>query len=94
MFKTQEYQHLLEAERLLSESMGESATTAKDRAMVASALVRVIEQKRVLRKQPAPKPIDVSEPRARRGRAAKPAVLPMPSDVPTTSDASSAGAAS
>jgi len=71
--------------------MGE--TTAKYRAMVASALVRVIEQKRVLRKQPAPKPIDVSEPRARRGRAAKPAVLPMPSDTPT-SDASSAGAAS
>jgi hypothetical protein len=66
MFKTPEYQHLLDAERAISEALepkpsdsGEvTYPEARDVAQLATALVRVIDQKRIMRGQPAPKPAE------------------------------------
>lgn len=68
MWKTPEYQALLTAQRALEVALKPHADgngvevypEPRDAAMVASALARVIDQKRVMRGQPAPKPVDVS----------------------------------
>lgn len=58
-YRTAEYRHLLAAERALSETI-ESPGEHDSVSSLATALVRVIDQKRIMRGQPAPKPADVT----------------------------------
>lgn len=70
----EEYKALLNAQRTLtialqprkSETGEDVWIEPRDAAMVASALTRVIDQKRVMRGQPAPKPIDLSQTKRKR----------------------------
>lgn len=64
MYRTPEYQHLLLAERALAKEI-ENPTEESNLSTLATSLCRVIDQKRVMRCQPAPKPVDVSIPRKR-----------------------------
>lgn len=58
-FYSDEYKHLLLAERVLASCLERPDIEARDAAMVASALTRTVDQKRVMRGQPAPKPVEV-----------------------------------
>ena len=55
MYKSEEYQALLTAQRKLVSIM-ESGLEERDQINAASALARIVDMKRVLRGQPAPKP--------------------------------------
>lgn len=54
-YRTPEYLHLILAERAIAGALGDKPEH-RDIAQLASALVRVIDQKRVMRGMPAPKP--------------------------------------
>ncbi len=83
MFKTEEYQALLTAQRQMLKVLSGNAED-RDKVMAASALTRIVDQKRVMRGQPAPKP----ETGLRRYRSGKPIVVAGPSfDEPSASAA-------
>ena len=81
-YRNSEYSHLILAERAIAFALeakpGPDGTTIypdnKDIASLASALTRVVDQKRVMRGQPAPKPVEGRQSRGSRrpGRAAAP----------------------
>ena len=81
-YRTPEYLHLLAAERAIALAMEPKPDQAgnmiypdcKDIASLASALTRVVDQKRIMRGQPAPKPADGRQSRGSRrpARAAAP----------------------
>jgi len=70
-YRTPEYRHLLAAERVLSKCLERPDIEPRDAAMVASALTRTVDQKRVMRGQPAPKPAD-AKPKSYKPKVAKP----------------------
>jgi hypothetical protein len=81
-FYSEEYHDLVAAQRAITLAMkpkptedgkGEVYPDARDVSQLATALTRVIDQKRVMRGQPAPKPVDTSVGRA--ARATRPRAL-------------------
>lgn len=81
-YRTSEYQHLIKAERALAKALDPIDVEGvlvypKDIASIASSLARVVEQKRIMRGQPAPKPADRVDKRARTTHSAlAPAPIP------------------
>lgn len=73
-YRTSEYQHLILAERALAQEI-ENPGEESNLAALASSLVRVIDQKRVMRGQPAPRPADLGK--RRRDKRAAPSVMPL-----------------
>jgi hypothetical protein len=61
MFATRSYRHLLEAEKAIVKDIQDANTKPAVRAQLARALVALLEEKRIQRMRPAPKPIDVSK---------------------------------
>jgi hypothetical protein len=62
MFATQSYRHLLAAERAIASDIENSETSPAARAQLARALCAVLEEKRIMRMRPAPRPVDVPQP--------------------------------
>jgi hypothetical protein len=67
-FYTDEYKHLLAAERSLSDEI-ETPGEKSNCAMLARALVDVIRLKRDIRGVPDPKPVEVGKPAGKASRA-------------------------
>ena len=63
-YNTLEYKHLLAAQRAIAQEI-EKPTENTNLATLATSLCRVIDQKRIMRGQPAPKPADASDRRVR-----------------------------
>jgi hypothetical protein len=59
MFASESYRNCLETERLLMRDIRRADLPARDRAICANALDRILERKRILRMKPAPKAVDV-----------------------------------
>lgn len=70
MFASQSYRHLLAAERAIAKDIQDATTTPAARAQAARALVAVLEEKRIQRLRPAPKPVEVPAPGSRKRRRA------------------------
>ena len=68
MFYSDEYKHLLQAERAMSIAIDSASAKPADIAQLARALVAVIDQKRAIRGVPDPKPADVKDIRKHRDR--------------------------
>jgi hypothetical protein len=61
MFASESYRNCLETERLLMKDIRNAEISARDRAVCANALDRVLERKRILRMKPAPKAVDANK---------------------------------
>lgn len=61
MFASESYRNCLETERLLMKDIRNAEIPARDRAVCANALDRILERKRILRMKPAPKAVDANE---------------------------------
>jgi hypothetical protein len=93
MFYSEEYKHLLLAERAMSTAIDSVEAKPSDIAQLARALVAVIDQKRAIRGVPDPKPIDTTLKRKpkleekqqswRKPGRAKPQVVLMPNQDAT-----------
>ena len=68
MFYSEEYKHLLQAERAMSTAIDSDSAKPADIAQLARALVAVIDQKRAIRGVPDPKPADVKDIRKQRDK--------------------------
>ena len=68
MFASESYRNCLETERLLMKDIRKDTLPARERAICANALDRILERKRILRMKPAPKPVDAHEYEERRRR--------------------------
>ena len=79
-FYSEEYKHLLLAERVTTSALEGGTLEPNDIAQLSRALVAIIAQKRNLRMRPNPKPVDVSaQRRPKRAPAlAQPAPIPAP----------------
>ena len=76
MFASESYRNCLEAERLLMKDIRNGELSARDRAVCANALDRILERKRILRMKPAPKPVDADRYQEQRRRsAARPRII-------------------
>jgi hypothetical protein len=85
MFASKSYRNCLEAEQLLMKDIRSEQVAARDRAMSANALVRVLEQKRIMKMKPAPKPVDAKqyeEEKKRRGACGASSTEPI--ELPLT----------
>jgi hypothetical protein len=58
MFASESYRNCLETERLLMKDIRNPELSPHDRAICANALDRILKRKRLLRRKPAPKPVD------------------------------------
>ncbi len=86
-FYNDEYKHLLLAERTMAKALERDDLLPRDAAMVASALTRIVDQKRVMRGQPAPKPSDTADRRKRKACVPAPSITyadpsPAPNSPP------------
>ncbi len=70
------------AERVLVKKLEEDTIDARDAAMVASALTRTVDQKRVMRGQPAPKPTEMGKTRGKRKASPAGELVPLPAQEP------------
>jgi hypothetical protein len=61
MFASVSYRHCLETERLLMKDIRNPELSPRDRAICANALDRILKRKRLLRRKPAPKPVDADK---------------------------------
>jgi hypothetical protein len=71
VFASESYRNCLEVERLLMKDIRNAELSARDRAVCASALDRILERKRILRMKPAPKAVDVDKYEGQKRRTRK-----------------------
>ncbi len=82
-FYSEEYHDLVAAQRAITNALQPKANSAgeliypdaRDVAILASSLTRVVDQKRVMRGQPAPKPADSIKRGTKQSRSHGPGVL-------------------
>jgi len=58
MFASESYRNCLETERLLMKDIRNAEVPARDRAVCANALDRILERKRILRNRPKVRDVD------------------------------------
>ena len=58
MFASKSYRNCLETERLLMKDIRDTQVSARDRAVCANALDRILERKRILRNRPKVRDVD------------------------------------
>jgi hypothetical protein len=58
MFASESYRNCLETERLLMKDIRNTEVSARDRAVCANALDRILERKRILRNRPKVRDVD------------------------------------
>jgi hypothetical protein len=68
VFASVSYRHCLETERLLMKDIRNPELSPRDRAICANALDRILKRKRLLRRKPAPKPVDLEQKEHQKGR--------------------------
>jgi hypothetical protein len=87
-FYSEEYKHLLLAERVMATALQDTEGKLSERSQCARALVDLVRLKRDIRGVPDPKPVDVSLAGKRKGRrdsGASPGATPVPTDAPKPS---------
>ena len=88
MFASESYRNCLETERLLMKDIRNPELSPRDRAICANALDRILKRKRLLRRKPAPKPVDADkykehQKKRRQGEVEPATELDPPAAAPT-----------